>query len=118
MSERLTEIVAAKVEAAIEALAVPQVVKDSIAWDLVPAISPGAFQFLIVMCVPVPGTPDKALRLEPPALDPDVDQETVNQVVRVKLSEVQQDADRLALQAAIPQNGHSKTTPGGLHIAN
>ena len=115
MSDRITDVAAARVLAAIEALQVPQVVKDSIKWDVVPAISPNGFQFMVAIAVPVPGTEDIALRLEPPAFDPFADQGIINELVRQRLAGAQEDADRYSMRAKIPQNGH-KTTPGGLHI--
>lgn len=112
---RITDIAAAKVETAIEELQVPQVVKDSITWEVVPLVSPAAFRFALVVCVPVPGSADKVLQLDArEAFDAFEDQSRINDLVRNQVHEAQARADQVASQARAQANGHK--SPGGLFL--
>jgi hypothetical protein len=115
MVARIADIAAGKIEQAIEELQVPQVVKDSIAWDIVPAVSPNSYEFMLVLVVPIPGTTDQALLLKPPSFDAFDDQAVISELVRGRLHEVQERADQLAADLRVKANGH-KTSPGGLAL--
>lgn len=116
MAQQMSAVVGAKVEAGIEALEVPQLIKDTMSWDVSPALIPAGreFQmvFMVAIAIPVPGTDDHVLEAEP-LMDAHAPQDVVSTHVRVLYGRCQAKADTVQLATRAPLNG-GRLTPGGL----
>ena len=117
---RLSDAVGPKIVSAINALEIPRVVRDSIEWELVPALIPGAapgqfgFTYMLALSVPVPGAGDYVMhvgQLE----DPHVSQPEFSRAVRALYDSVQREADDRQLQRTAPANG-GKMSPGDIAL--
>jgi hypothetical protein len=111
---RLSEIVGARVEKAIELLPLPIDTKLKITWELAPALLPRngqpMFSYLLTLCVPVPLTEDFVAPVRP-LEDANASQETINEAVRELYAEALQGwADQLQE----PSQATEERTPGGL----
>lgn len=118
MAKRLSDEVAAQVVAGIEVLEVPQAVKDSILWDVTPALAPagrGEFSlvFMVAITLPIPDTEDDYALEAAPLMEVPAPQDAVTTHVKILYSRAQAKADEIQASLRAPQNGH-KTSPGGI----
>jgi len=117
---RLSDAVGPKIISAIDVLDVPQVVKDSIEWELVPALIPSGapgefgFTYMLALSLPVPGASDYVMHVAQ-LEDPHVSQPEFTKAVRALYASVQREADDRQLQDTSPANG-GKMSPGGLAL--
>jgi hypothetical protein len=111
---RISDILAARITSAIEALPVISVVRDQIDWEIAPALLPRGsgmvLAYMVAVSLPVPGSVegDKVLYMAP-LDDPDASQETVMSLVEGLYLKAQQEADQRHAQL----NGH-RESPSGL----
>lgn len=111
---RISDILAARISAAIEALPVLSVTREQIDWEIAPALLPRGsgmvLAYMVAVSLPVPGSAedDKVLYMAP-LDDPDSAQETVSFLVEGLYLKAQQEVDQRHAQL----NGH-RESPGGL----
>ena len=118
MARRISDAVAECVGKAIEGLDVLQSVKDSIEWEIAPALLPMGREmklaYMVAVSIPVPGSveEDYVLNMKP-LHDPHADQATVAALVTELFELCQNTADELWDRMNAQANGHKKS-PGGL----
>lgn len=110
MARRISEVAAQRVAAAIEALAVPQAVKETMGWELIPAMIrlPGGigFGFVLAISIPVPLTlDDQALSMSREPLDSTAPQSEFNTAVAMLYAGAQLQADEQQAASARAANG-------------
>lgn len=119
MAQQLSAVVGAQVEAGISALEIPGVIKDSMYWDVTPALAPDGrsfkMVFMVAITIPVSGTEDYVLEAEP-LMDVPAPQDVVTTHVQVLYGRAQAKADAVQRQMNAPSNGAGKLSPGGLHL--
>ena len=120
MARRISSAVEKCVEAAIDSLEIPQAVKDSIEWDIAPALIPSgrelSLAYMVAVSIPVPGSveEDYVLHMKPQT-DPHADQAAVTALVSELYGLCEQAADEIRLRLNALSNGHRKS-PGGLML--
>jgi hypothetical protein len=119
---RISDGIIERVLEAIEGLAVLQAIKDTIGYEVTPALfmrpEGTILAYMIAIGLPVPGEhvpadQDHVLYMHP-LEDPHAPQEEVDQVVRELYRQAQQEADAIRVKRAIAGNGHKRPL-GGLH---
>jgi hypothetical protein len=121
MARRISDVVEERVKTAIEALDVLQAVKDSIEWDISPALIPAgrgemALAYMVAISVRVPGSVEEDYVLQmKPLLDPHAPQADVTALVAELHGLCQAAADEIRAKLNAASNGHRKS-PGGLII--
>ena len=124
MAKRTADVLIAKILVAIDALQVPQVIKDRIEWDTVPTLltrnrSDLLMGYMVAISLPVPGLQDEYVMYTVPVEDPHLSQDDMNRAVAALYRQAQEEADQLSAGQRTLQNGHGElggTTPGGLVI--
>jgi hypothetical protein len=120
MARRIADEVAKCVEAAIDGLEIPRAVKDSIEWEIAPALIPTgremSLAYMVAISIPVPGSVEEDYVLQmKPLRDPHADQGVITALVEELYGLCQQAADEIRAQLNALANGHRKS-PGGLII--
>lgn len=120
MARRISSAVEKCIEAAINGLEVPQAVKDSIEWDIAPALIPAgremALAYMVAVSIPVPGSVEEDYVLQmKPLRDPHADQAIVTALVEELYGLCEKAADEIRAQLNALSNGHRKS-PGGLYL--
>lgn len=111
MQPRLTEAALERVRLAIDALPVPQVVKDGIEWDAMPALTPEGLCLVPMIMMKVPGTVmDYVLKTGVPGLEVHEGQSEWNEAIRRLYGSAQEECD----QRAALSNGNGHRPAGGL----
>jgi len=122
MQPRLTEAAIEQMRSAIESLPVPQVVRDGIGWDTMPALTPDGLTMVPMIILKVPGALDPAgdpvyvLHTGIPGVEVHESQAGWNEAVRRVYSSAQAECDERATWYRSHGNGHERRSPGGLHL--
>jgi hypothetical protein len=120
MARRVSDVVEERVKAAIGALEVPKSVKDSIEWEISPALlqrgEEMTLAYMVAISIPVPGSveDDYVLQMKP-LRDPHADQGAVTALVEELYGLCEQAADEIRARLNALSNGH-KRSPGGLYL--
>lgn len=120
MARRISDAIESCINRAVEALEIPQAVKESIEWEIAPALIPAgremALAYMVAVSLPVPGSveEDYVLNMKP-LRDPHADQAAVTALVTDLYVLCEQQADAIRAQMNALSNGHKKS-PGGLII--
>ena len=120
MARRVADVVEERVKAAIEALEIPQAAKDSIEWEITPALFQKGREmtlaYMVAVCLPVPGSveDDYVLRMKP-LEDAHSPQAAVTALVADLYGLCGKAADEIRAQINALSNGH-RMSPGGLHL--
>jgi hypothetical protein len=118
VANRISDVIAAKVEAAVNSLPVLQAVKDTVEWEISPALVPAgrdmSLAYMVAVCIPVPGSveDDYVLRMTP-LEDPHAPQAVVDALVQVLYGYCSGAADEIRARVNAQANGH-RESPGGL----
>jgi hypothetical protein len=120
MARRISDAIENCINRAIEALEIPQAVKESIEWEVSPALIPVgremSLAYMVAISIPVPGSVEEDYVLQmKPLRDPHADQGVVTALVEELYGLCEQAADEIRAQLNALSNGHKKT-PGGLII--
>ena len=71
MARRISDAIESCINRAVEALEIPQAVKESIEWEISPALIPTgremALAYMVAISLPVPGSVEEVLRFWPPS---------------------------------------------------
>lgn len=108
---RISDELIRRVEAGIEALQVLGVVRDSISYEVTPALMPGRdgmiLGFMVAVSLPVPGsTSDDHVLYMRPLDDAHASQEDVSRLVQVLYADAQGEVDAIRARRAVAGNGH------------
>lgn len=120
MARRISDAIESCINRAVEALEIPQEVKESIEWDISPALIPTgremALAYMVAISIPVLGSieDDYVLHMKP-LRDPHADQAAVTALVSELYALCEQAADEIRARLNSLSNGHKKS-PGGLII--
>jgi hypothetical protein len=120
MARRVADVVEGRVKAAIEGLDIPQAVKESIEWEITPALFQKGREmtlaYMVAVCLPVPGSveDDYVLRMKP-LEDAHSPQSAVTALVAELYGLCQEAADEIRAKLNALSNGHRKS-PGGLYL--
>lgn len=108
---RISDLLSSRIVTAIEALPVLAVARDSVNWEITPALMPGGgglvLAYMVAVSLPVPGSleGDRVLYMAP-LDDPDASQEKVSALVRSLYDRCQAEADERQAAVRTAANGH------------
>jgi hypothetical protein len=117
---RISEVLATRIAAAIEALPVLSVVREGIDWEIAPALLPRGggmvLAYMVAVSLPVPGSAegDNVLYVAP-LDDPHASQEAVSDLVEALYLRAQRECDDRRAAITAHSNGH-RESPGGLAL--
>lgn len=120
MARRISDAIETMIKDAVGGLEIPQAEKDSIEWEIAPALIPAgremALAYMVAVSIPVPGSveEDYVLNMKP-LRDPHADQAAVSALVTELHGLCAQQADAIRAQMNALSNGHKKS-PGGLYL--
>lgn len=120
MAKRVSDSIEEKVIAAVMALPGLQVVRDTLEWEIAPALVPSgrdmSLAYMIAVCIPVPGSveDDYVLRMAP-LTDPHAPQAVVSALVADLYGYCLGAADEIRRRNNAQANGH-RESPGGLIV--
>jgi hypothetical protein len=120
MARRISDAIESCINRAVEALEIPQAVKESIEWEISPALIPTgremALAYMVAISIPVPGSVEEDYVLQmKPLRDPHADQAAVTALVEELYGLCEKAADEIRAQMNALSNGHKKS-PGGLYL--
>lgn len=117
MARRISDAIESCINRAVEALEIPQAVKESIEWEISPALIPTgrelSLAYMVAICLPVPGSveDDYVLQMKP-LRDPHADQAAVTALVADLYGLCEKAADEIRARLNALSNGHKKSAGG------
>jgi hypothetical protein len=116
VADRLSDRIAKTIDATVEDMDIPEVVKDQLEYEVVPFMAPdmqqrGSVNLHYMLGLGLPASTGDSVMLFHPIEDPH-DEDEIGRLVRLVFADVQQQVSEIELGKAAGLNGHKKSAGG------